>query len=206
MHKLLLILILNVFITGTTFSQVFISKAIEGSILLGPANVNHHKEATTDHYFSLIQDFKTQLNRQEMMVKGDAKLLEAKKRLNKKNQKLLKDLKFEEAKIAAEKELVNKLIGDWMATIKNNKTLLALSRLSDDVCYEITTDKGTFQKDQLEIYRTDPKDIKYEAFIPISSFSQYTTERGQWVRKKKSPNCFHKILMIAMSLVMSRSR
>ena len=193
MQKILLLLLINILSMGISYSQVFVSNFMEGKILLGPDNVSHHNESKSTDYFSSVEAFKQTLNEQEKNLQTDIKKIESKKKIKIKDEVKLNTYKFDIAKITHEKELVNILIESWTNTFDTQKTLLAISLLEDDVCFEINTDKGIYRKDQIEISRVDAHTEKYNAFIPISSFSEKVIEKGgKWVRKKKSPGCVSK--------------
>lgn len=189
MNKLLTLIYFNFLFIGAIYSQVMISDVIKGEILLGPKNVNAQNEEVATRYFSKIEAFKNQLNTEQESLIIKTKALQGKKRLRKNDKELINEYQLQLSKLQVEEDLVNSLLADWMRTIKRNKLLFALSLLEEDDCFEVNTNKGIYLNNAVEINKINPPNQKYEAFIPISSFEK-KVEKGKWVRKKKSPNCF----------------
>jgi hypothetical protein len=187
MKKQILIFFLNVLLSAGVTAQVFISKSIEGIILVGPNNVRGDVLMVAEYYLDEIKAFQEELMEEKAGTTGSIEALSGKEKLTKADYKNLAALRKRLEQVTQDLALSEQLYGIWRQKVLFRDSL---QRVIDQIkvgnCLELTTTEGRYRSDDITIDITDSKDI-----IACTEFIQLTCtpDTIKLIKKKPDANC-----------------
>ena len=189
-----LILVFWIFIAGFAQSQE-LNTLIE--TLVRPDNLDSYFEHQIDYYQEYYEELKLEVEEMIEDEKSIKKRIQAKKKIRKKDQEILKEVNERLALLREDLSFIKKFISIWKSyeNFDNKMNMSFYENYDSNACYLIETEYDKLDAYEYEItYAEVNQTIKWKEFV--EKVNQYGKERieiapasTKWVKRKADKNC-----------------